>query len=144
MPNPRRVLLPGMFVTLRLTEGELEHAFVLPQAALSRDAQGAYVMVVGADGKVQQRRVESHGMTRSDWILTGDLADGDQVIVAGLQKVKPGAVATVASDAPVPNSAAESGTKPTGSPIGESVAEPADSSATAPAAAPATTTGGQG
>ena len=108
LPNPRRVLLPGMFVTLRLTEGELEDAFLLPQAVLSRDAQGAFVMVVGADGKVQQRRVESHGMTRSDWILTGDLADGDQVIVAGLQKVKPGAVATVAPEAPAPDPASES------------------------------------
>ena len=53
-------------------------------------------MVVDADGKVQQRRVETHGMTRTDWILTGDLTDGDQVIVAGLQKVKPNALAKVA------------------------------------------------
>jgi membrane fusion protein, multidrug efflux system len=96
LPNPDKALLPGMFVNLRLTAGALENAFVLPQAALARDLQGAYVMVVGADGKVQQRRVETHGMTRTDWILTGDLTDGDQVIVAGLQKVKPNALAKVA------------------------------------------------
>jgi len=96
LPNPDKALLPGMFVNLRLTAGALEHAFVLPQAALARDLQGAYVMVVGADGKVQQRRVATHGMTRTDWILTGDLTDGDQVIVAGLQKVKPNALAKVA------------------------------------------------
>jgi membrane fusion protein (multidrug efflux system) len=96
VPNPRHVLLPGMFVTIRLTMEQLEHAFLLPQAALARDAQGASVMVLEADGKVAQRRVETHGMTRTDWILTGDLVDGDQVIVAGLQKIKPGAIAKVA------------------------------------------------
>jgi membrane fusion protein, multidrug efflux system len=96
LPNPDKALLPGMFVNLRLTAGALENAFVLPQAALARDLRGAYVMVVDAENTVQQRRVDTHGMTRTDWILTGDLKDGDQVIVAGLQKVKPNALAKVA------------------------------------------------
>lgn len=112
VPNPKRVLLPGMFVTLRLTTARLEHAFTLPQAVLSRDGEGAYVMVVGADGKVEQRRVRTHGMTRSDWIITGDLAEGDRVIVSGLQKVKPGAVAKVAPEGqPAGESAAKAGYK---------------------------------
>lgn len=99
MPNPERRLLPGMFVKLRLTVGELPDAYLLPQATLARDAQGAYVLVVDADGKVIQRRVEVHGMTRSDWILTGEIADGDQVILEGQQKVQPGAAAkAVAAD----------------------------------------------
>jgi len=93
VPNPDRRLLPGMFVRLRLTLGRLDHAFLLPQAVLSRDDQGAHVLVVDSAGKVEQRRVTAHGMTRSDWILTGSLAEGDQVIVEGLQKVQPGAVA---------------------------------------------------
>lgn len=96
VPNPDRRLLPGMFVTLRLTTGQLDNAFVLPQPVLSRDSEGAYVMVVGAEGKVEQRRVKTHSMTRTDWVLTGDLADGDRVIVTGLQKVKSGAIAKVA------------------------------------------------
>ena len=96
VPNPDKELLPGQFVNLRLTAGQLDAAYLLPQAALGRDAQGPYVMVLGAEGKVEQRRVVSHGMTRKEWILTGDLKDGDQVIVAGLQKVKPGATAKVA------------------------------------------------
>jgi len=96
LPNPHRALLPGMFVTLRLTTGRLDQAVLLPQAALARDGRGAYVMVLNAEGKVEQRRVESHGMTRQDWILTGDLAEGDRVIVTGLQKVKPGAMAKAA------------------------------------------------
>jgi membrane fusion protein (multidrug efflux system) len=63
---------------------------------LLRDGTGANVLVLTAEGKVAQRRVEAEGMTREDWILTGHLADGDQVIVAGLQKVKPGAEAKIA------------------------------------------------
>jgi len=93
VPNPDHQLLPGMFVSLRLTLGRIEKGFLLPQASLSRDAEGAYVLVVNGSGKVDQRRVKVEGMTRSDWILTGPLADGDQVIVEGLQKVHPGATA---------------------------------------------------
>jgi membrane fusion protein, multidrug efflux system len=96
VPNLQHRLLPGMFVNLRLTLGQLDHAFLLPQAALTRDTQGAYVLVVDEQGKVEQRRVTSHGMTTSDWIVTGNLAEGDQVIFEGLQKVKPGGDAKVA------------------------------------------------
>lgn len=102
VPNPDHRLLPGMFVKLRLTMGRIEHAYLLPQASVARDARGAYAMVVDGDGKVAQRRLQTHGMTRSDWIVTGDLADGDQVIVEGLQKVHPGAPAK-----PVPMTTAE-------------------------------------
>jgi membrane fusion protein (multidrug efflux system) len=99
VPNPSNHLLPGMFVALRLTSGYIDNAFLLPQAVLLRDAAGAYVLVVNGEGKVEQRRVVTHGMTREDWILTGQLADGDQVIVSGLQKVKPGAEAKIAPPA---------------------------------------------
>jgi membrane fusion protein (multidrug efflux system) len=94
VPNPDRSLLPGMFVNLRLTSGAIDKAFVLPQASVSRDGQGAYALTVDADGKVGQRRLQPHGMTRTGWIVTGDLSDGDQVIVEGLQKVQPGGTAT--------------------------------------------------
>jgi membrane fusion protein (multidrug efflux system) len=105
LPNPDRSLLPGMFVNLQLTTGTIDNAFVVPQAALARDDQGAYVLVVGADGKVAQRRLRIQGMTRTDWIVTGDLGDGDRVIVEGLQKVQPGATAK-----PVPAHTAPPGT----------------------------------
>ena len=92
-----------MFVKLRVTMGRIDHAFLLPQATVLRDGTGAYVLVVAGDGKVEQRRVETRGMTQTDWIVTGDLADGDQVIVDGLQKASPGkmavAVPAAAADA---------------------------------------------
>jgi membrane fusion protein (multidrug efflux system) len=93
VPNPQHSLLPGMFIKLRLTLGQLPHAYLLPQATVARDSQGAYVLVVGADGKVMQQRITTHGLTRDSWIATGELKDGDQIIIEGLQKVRPGAMA---------------------------------------------------
>jgi membrane fusion protein (multidrug efflux system) len=93
LPNPDHSLLPGMFVNLQLTTGVVDKVFVLPQAAVSRDATGAYVLVVDAEGKVAQRRIQIRGMTHSQWFAAGDLRDGDRVIVEGLQRVQPGATA---------------------------------------------------
>ena len=101
LPNPDHLLLPGMFVNLQLTTGAIDHAFVLPQTAVARDDQGAYALTVDVDGKVAQRRLETHGMTRSGWIVTGDLGNADQVIVEGLQKVQPGGIATTVPAAAV-------------------------------------------
>lgn len=93
IPNPDRSLLPGMFVKLRLTMGEIKNAFLLPQSAVSRDSKGAFVLVVDAGNKVLQRRVTTHGMTRTDWIVTGELQNADRVIIEGIQKVHTGSVA---------------------------------------------------
>ncbi|MBE2293305.1 MAG: efflux RND transporter periplasmic adaptor subunit, partial [Phycisphaerales bacterium] len=90
VPNPSRRLLPGMFVTLRLTTGWIERAFLIPQPAVQRDVNGAFVLIVNAKNEVEQRRVETHGLTHENWILTGALAEGDLVIILGVQKAKPG------------------------------------------------------
>lgn len=93
LPNPDLVLLPGMFVNMTLTTGVLESAILLPQSAVARDSKGNYVLIVGSDGKVSRRSVETQGMTDTEWIVTGDLEQGDQVIVEGLQKVQIGSTA---------------------------------------------------
>lgn len=104
LPNPDHALLPGMFVNLRLTTGVIEQGFVLPQSALLRDDQGAYALTLDSTGKVIQRRLQTHGMTTSGWIVTGEIGAGERVIVAGLQKVQPGGSAT-AAPAPAPATA---------------------------------------
>lgn len=90
VPNPEMQLLPGMFVKLKFTLGDLDQALLLPQAVVARDGKGAYVLVVDEQGRVEQRRITTHGMTRSEWIVTGDLKEGEQIILEGLQKVAPG------------------------------------------------------
>jgi len=87
--NPERVLLPGMFVNVKLILGMRNHAFVVPQSAARRDGNGAYVMVV-QDGKAVQKRIEADVADGPNWIVNGGLADGDEVIVSGVDLVRPG------------------------------------------------------
>jgi membrane fusion protein (multidrug efflux system) len=88
--NPDRVLLPGMYVKVRLSVGTLNNGFRVPQLAVQRDGQGPYVLVAGTDGKVAQKRVVTASAVGSDWVISSGLADGDQVIVDNLQKIGPG------------------------------------------------------
>ncbi|MGH8201493.1 MAG: efflux RND transporter periplasmic adaptor subunit [Steroidobacteraceae bacterium] len=91
LPNPSHALLPGMYVNLRLTVGVAQHAFLVPQAALQRDAQGAYVLTVGTDDTVAEKRVTTEGASGIDWIVSSGLAAGDRIVVAGIQSAHPGA-----------------------------------------------------
>ncbi len=90
--NPKYELLPGMFVRLRFPEAMAENVIRVPQRAVQSGAQGQFVMTVDADGKVAPRPVTTGGMASTDFIITSGLKPGDQVIVNGLQKARPGTV----------------------------------------------------
>ncbi|MEO8746281.1 MAG: efflux RND transporter periplasmic adaptor subunit [Rhodanobacter sp.] len=90
MPNPDHTLLPGMFVNIRLTLATLHNAFLLPQSAIQRGNQGAYVYVIGADNKVVLNPVDLGDQQGADWIVQGGIAPGAKVVVAGVQKAQPG------------------------------------------------------
>jgi membrane fusion protein (multidrug efflux system) len=91
LPNPQKALLPGSFVTVEVNLGQRSNIFLVPQAAIQRDTNGAYAMVVGLDGKVVRKDVQMESRAQgSDWIVTGGLNTGDQVIALGLQKAKEG------------------------------------------------------
>ncbi|WP_202839388.1 efflux RND transporter periplasmic adaptor subunit [Luteimonas saliphila] len=94
VPNPDKRLLPGTYVTLEATMGMQQGVFAIPQAAVQRDAAGAYVLVVGADGKVARRDVRTSSASDGDWIVTEGISAGERVIVAGVQKVRVDAPAT--------------------------------------------------
>jgi membrane fusion protein, multidrug efflux system len=98
--NPGRVLLPGMYVKVRLSVGTLNKGFRVPQLAVQRDGQGPYVLVVGADGMIAQKRIQTVSVVNNDWIISSGLADGDQVIVDTLQKIGPGMPAKAKPAAP--------------------------------------------
>lgn len=93
VPNPDHQLLPGMYVNVRLTLGQITQAYLIPQAALQRDPTGPYVLVVGADGKVAKKPVAADAQQGGDFVVTSGLADGDKVIVSGVQHVQAGAPA---------------------------------------------------
>jgi membrane fusion protein (multidrug efflux system) len=89
-PNPKKELLPGMFVRVRYPQARSDQLITLPQRAVMLTQGGAIVMVVGADGKVAPRPVQLGGMSGSTWTVTGGLAGGEQVMVEGHMKAPPG------------------------------------------------------
>ena len=94
--NPGGRLLPGTYVTVQAVLGEAQDVFLVPQAAVQRDAQGAYVLVVGKDGMVARKAITTGQAQGSNWIVQDGLAAGDQVIVSGLQRAIPGQPAKAA------------------------------------------------
>ena len=89
-PNAKLALLPGQFVRARVEAGEREGVLV-PQQAVLQNEQGAFVWLVGSDGKAVARPVETGNWSGKDWVIRSGLKAGDQVIVDNLLKVRPGA-----------------------------------------------------
>lgn len=101
VPNPKNVLLPGMFVRAELGNAVREKAILVPQPAVMRDAKGeTSVMILGADGIVQPRPIKVSRTQGDAWLVEEGLAPGDRVIVEGLQKIRPGAPARASAGAP--------------------------------------------
>lgn len=91
LPNPDRLLLPGMFVRVSLEQAQLQQALTVPQRALLRDAEGDKVLSVQQDGKVVPLPVTLGRAQGDRWVIREGLQGGEQIIVEGLQKARPGA-----------------------------------------------------
>lgn len=92
IPNPDGMLLPGMFVRVRVQQAVAEQGITVPQRGVQRGPQGAFVLLV-RDGKVDVQPVTTGDAQGDVWVITSGLKGGEQVIVEGLQKVQPGAPA---------------------------------------------------
>ncbi|MFP1683243.1 efflux RND transporter periplasmic adaptor subunit [Alloalcanivorax sp. C16-1] len=91
-PNPDSDLLPGMFVRARLPQGERDNAILVPQKGVTRDPNGnATALVIGAEDKVEQRKVTTERAVGNQWLISDGLKAGDRLIIEGLQKIRPGA-----------------------------------------------------
>ncbi len=100
-PNPQHVLLPGMFVHARIDQGVDNTAMLVPQVGVTHNPQGqATALVVGPDSKVASRTLQIKGTLGDQWVVQGGLNEGERVIVAGVQKVRPGTLVR-AVEAPV-------------------------------------------
>jgi len=111
--NPRRQLLPGMFVNVELKVGERPNALVIPQKAVVKLPNSHIAWVVGPDNKVERRDLVVGEWTGEDWIIEKGIAAGERVIVDGVQRVQPGIVV-----APVDVGAAAKPAAPAPSPAG--------------------------
>ena len=90
-PNPRRELLPGMFVRAHIGQAVSSQALLVPQAAVSRNARGeATVLVVGDGDKVEERVVNTNRVILNQWLVSGGLKAGERIIVEGVQKARAG------------------------------------------------------
>jgi membrane fusion protein (multidrug efflux system) len=96
--NPQRRLLPGMFVTVHLTLGTLNRAFLVPQAIVRRDGNGAFVEIAGPDDKVVQKHIQADTTMGINWLVTGGLSEGDRIIATSVDKVHAGMQVKVLPD----------------------------------------------
>jgi membrane fusion protein (multidrug efflux system) len=90
-PNPKRELLPGMYVRVQLEQGIDSDAIAVPEQAIQRNAGGgSEVFVVREDGRVTVQPVKIGSQQDGLWFVTGGLKSGDKVVVEGFQKFAPG------------------------------------------------------
>lgn len=90
--NPASLLLPGQFVRVRLTTGQREGVFLVPQTAVLQGDKGRFVFLAGPDNKSVKRLIQTAGWDeRGNWVVTGGLQSGDRVLLDNLLKVKPDA-----------------------------------------------------
>lgn len=88
VPNPQGLLLPGLYVRIRMEQAQASDAIALPQQAVTRTDRGDTVIVVGADGKTEQRKVQISLAQNNRWLVQSGLQAGEQVMVDGFQKLQ--------------------------------------------------------
>jgi len=90
-PNPRGILLPGMYVRARVVEGIDQRAILAPQQGVSRNEKGEpTALIVDGKGIVQMKVLQAPRAIGGFWLVTAGLVPGDRLIVDGLQNARPG------------------------------------------------------
>ncbi|MBQ0131786.1 MAG: efflux RND transporter periplasmic adaptor subunit [Comamonas sp.] len=88
IPNPKGLLLPGLYVRIRMEQAQATNAIAVPQQAVTRTEQGDTVSVVSAEGQVSVRPVKVSMASGNRWVIQEGLEAGEQVMVDGFQKVQ--------------------------------------------------------
>jgi membrane fusion protein (multidrug efflux system) len=89
--NPKRELLPGMYVRVRIEQGIDSDAIAVPQQAVQRNVGGgSEVFVVRDDGHVIAQPIRTSSEQDGQWFVADGLKAGDRVVVEGFQKFAPG------------------------------------------------------
>jgi multidrug efflux system membrane fusion protein len=91
VPNPDGLLLPGTYVKAVVPAAVNEQAILVSQSAVTRNTKGEPVVkLVGQDGKVEERRIETGDAIKDQWVVTTGLKAGEQLITSGATKVRGG------------------------------------------------------
>lgn len=94
LPNPDRVLAPGMFGRIRVQAGDPASTVLVPDIAIGTDQTRRFVWVVGDDHMPQMRLVEPGGAVGNLRIIRKGLSAGEKIVVNGIVRVRPGAPVT--------------------------------------------------
>jgi membrane fusion protein (multidrug efflux system) len=90
-PNPQGLLLPGMFVREQIVEGVRQNGILVPERAVTHDDRGLpTAMIVDGSGHVALRTLVTDRAIGTNWLVSRGLQNGDRVVVAGLQQIRPG------------------------------------------------------
>lgn len=112
-PGPPYVIVPGLFVRVRMPIAERENALLVTDRALGLDQGGRYVLVVNADNVVEQRYVKIGALVEGMRVIEEGLEGEESVIVKGLQRAIPGSKVTPQqAEASKPASEAEPAEEP--------------------------------
>jgi RND family efflux transporter MFP subunit len=89
-PNPKALILPGLFARVRAPIGLMENALLIPEAALSYDQIGPFVRVVNDKNLVERRDVKLGNQVDSNRVVLDGLKESDWVVVGGILRATPG------------------------------------------------------
>lgn len=104
-PNPRWVLMPGMFVRASVETGVNPQAILCPQQAVMHNPKGeAYVYIVNNKSAIEMRIISIEKSMGNNWLVTAGLAPGERVVMEGIQRIKPGVIVKVVPFSPPNNS----------------------------------------
>lgn len=90
LENATRVLLPGLFVRVRVPIETKADTLLVPDVALGSDQSGRYVYIVNKDNVVEQRNVDIGQLEGTMRVINSGISADDRVIVAGLLRAIPG------------------------------------------------------
>jgi multidrug efflux system membrane fusion protein len=90
LPNPDGLLLPGMYVRVKLSHAVQQGAVTIPRGALQRDRHGASVFVVKADNTLAAQPVAAQTLAGDQWLVTSGLAGGERIAIPGMQTLEAG------------------------------------------------------
>lgn len=88
VPNPEGLLLPGLYVRIRMEQAQASDAIAIPQQAVTRNDQGSFVTIVDPSGKTERRAVQISMAKDNQWLVQSGLQAGEQVMVDGFQKLQ--------------------------------------------------------
>lgn len=91
-PNPQGLLVDGQLVTVVLEAAKANPTLVVPVDAIQIDQSGAFVLLVNGENKIEVRPVTTAGQVENGIAISKGVAEGDRVVVEGVQKVRPGQV----------------------------------------------------